>query len=91
MINTHLLILFVPTILLISITPGMCMTLAMTLGMSIGVRRTIWMMLGEVAAVALIATFTTMGVATIMLQMSGVFTVFKLAGAAYLVWLGIEL
>ena len=67
------------------------MTLAMTLGMSIGVRRTIWMMLGEVVGVALIATFTTMGVATIMLQMSGVFTVFKLAGAAYLVWLGIEL
>ena len=91
MINIQLLSLFIPTMFLISITPGMCMTLAMTLGMSIGVRRTVWMMLGELVAVALIATFTTMGVATIMSQMSNVFTVFKLAGAAYLVWLGIEL
>ncbi|ASM55958.1 hypothetical protein PNIG_b0353 [Pseudoalteromonas nigrifaciens] len=31
------------------------MTLAMTLGMSIGVRRTLWMMLGELLGVASVA------------------------------------
>lgn len=45
-----LLAVFIPTFFFVSITPGMCMTLAMTLGMSIGVRRTLWMMLGELVS-----------------------------------------
>lgn len=53
--NYSLLAAFIPTFLLVSATPGMCMTLAMTLGMSIGVRRTLWMMLGELTGVALVA------------------------------------
>ncbi len=47
-----LLAVFVPTFFFVSITPGMCMTLAMTLGMSIGVRKTLWMMLGELVVVS---------------------------------------
>ncbi len=47
-----LLVAFIPTFFFVSVTPGMCMTLAMTLGMSIGVRRTLWMMLGELVGVA---------------------------------------
>ncbi len=31
------------------------MTLALTLGMSVGYRRTLWMMIGELAGVALVA------------------------------------
>jgi polysaccharide export outer membrane protein len=49
------LAVFIPTIFFISITPGMCMTLAMTLGLKVGLRRTLWMMLGEVFGVALVA------------------------------------
>ena len=44
------------------------MTLAMTLGMSVGVRRTLWMMLGEVFGVALVAIAALVGVASIMLN-----------------------
>ncbi len=47
MINLTLLSVFIPTFLFVSITPGLCMTLAMTLGISLGVRRTLWMMWGE--------------------------------------------
>lgn len=32
--------------------PGMCMTLALTMGMTIGVRKTFYMMWGELAGVA---------------------------------------
>lgn len=39
--NTALLGMFIPTFFLVSITPGMCMTLALTLGMSIGYKRTL--------------------------------------------------
>ena len=55
-INLSLLGLFIPTFLFVSITPGMCMTLALTVGISQGVRRALWMMLGELLGVALVAT-----------------------------------
>ena len=39
------------------------MTLAMTLGLKVGLRRTLWMMLGEVFGVALVAVSAVMGAA----------------------------
>ncbi len=67
------------------------MTLAMTLGMSIGFRRTLWMMLGELVGVALVAVAAVMGVASIMLNYPDVFSVFKWLGGIYLVYIGINM
>ncbi|MCW9036205.1 MAG: LysE family translocator [Rhodospirillales bacterium] len=89
--NTSLLLLFIPTMFFISITPGMCMTLAMTLGVTVGVRRTFWMMWGEVIGVALVAGLAAVGVAAMMNQYPRVFEVFKYCGGAYLGWLGIQM
>ncbi|MFT4994163.1 MAG: homoserine/homoserine lactone efflux protein [Paraglaciecola sp.] len=85
------LLVFIPTFFLVSLTPGLCMTLAMTLGMSIGLRRTLWMMLGEVLGVALVAIAAVMGVAALMLNYPDVFTVFKWFGGAYLSYLGLRM
>ncbi|MBT1445686.1 LysE family translocator [Shewanella sp. JM162201] len=86
-----LLAVFIPTFLFVSITPGMCMTLAMTLGMSIGVRKSLWMMAGELVGVGLVALAAVLGVATLMLNYPSVFAVFKYLGGAYLVYLGVNL
>ncbi|ACJ29598.1 Transporter, LysE family [Shewanella piezotolerans WP3] len=86
-----LLAVFLPTFFFVSITPGMCMTLAMTLGMSIGVRRTMWMMAGELVGVALVAVAAVMGVASIMLNYPEAFAVLKWAGGAYLAYIGINM
>ena len=67
------------------------MTLALSLGMTIGVRRTLWMMAGELVGVALVALATLAGVATIMLAYPEIFVIFKLVGGAYLTFLGIQL
>ncbi len=80
MLNWSLLSVFVPTFFLVSLTPGMCMTLAMTLGMTQGVRRTLWMMVGELLGVGLVAVSAVIGVATIMLRYPMGFSAFKLAG-----------
>ena len=85
------LTLFIPTFILISISPGMCMSLAMTLGMSVGVRRTMWMMLGEVVGVAFVAIAAVLGIAAIMLSHPAVFSVFKWVGGLYLFYLGIKM
>lgn len=85
------LAVFIPTMFFISITPGMCMTLAMTLGLKIGLRRTLWMMLGEVVGVALVAILAVMGVAAIMLNYPSLFTWFKWIGGLYLMYLGFKM
>ncbi|MDC1319653.1 LysE family translocator [Litorivicinus sp.] len=86
-----LLGLFVPTFFFVSVTPGLCMTLALTLGMTIGVRRTLWMMAGELVGVALVVLATLAGVAAIMLEHPDLFIIFKLAGGTYLAYLGVQL
>ncbi|EGR1751392.1 LysE family translocator [Vibrio parahaemolyticus] len=89
--NIALLSMFIPTFFFVSITPGMCMTLALTLGMSVGYRRTLWMMIGELAGVALVSISAVLGIATVMLNYPWLFTVLKFAGGAYLLYLGIEM
>ena len=85
------LAVFIPTWFFISITPGMCMTLAMTLGMSVGVTRTLWMMLGEVFGVATVAILAVLGVASLMLNYPSLFAWFKWIGGAYLFYLGVKM
>ncbi|TCS43868.1 LysE family translocator [Reinekea marinisedimentorum] len=91
MLNMTLLAAFIPTFLFVSFTPGMCMTLSMTLGITIGVRRTLWMMIGELLAVGLVAVSTVVGVAAILMQVPWAFTVFKWLGGLYLLWLGYQM
>ena len=76
--DQNLLFLFIPTFFAVSITPGMCMILAMTLGMTIGIKRSLWMMAGELIGVALVALSALIGVATLLLTRPHLFLFFKL-------------
>jgi len=67
------------------------MTLAMTLGMSIGVRRTMWMMIGELIGVAIVAISAVLGVASIMLNYPDIFDLLKWVGGAYLAYIGVNM
>lgn len=69
----------------------MCMTLAMTLGMAIGVRKTLWMMWGELLGVATVAVASVIGVSALMLKSPLLFTLFKLVGASYLLYIGVNM
>lgn len=89
--NLVLLSVFVPTFFFVSITPGMCMTLALTLGMSIGYRRTLWMMLGEVIGVGIVAVLAVVGIASVMLNYPWLFTMLKTLGACYLFYVGVSM
>ncbi|TLP47126.1 LysE family translocator [Cohaesibacter sp. CAU 1516] len=85
------LTVFIPTFFFVSLTPGMCMTLALSLGMSIGYRRTLWMMLGEVLGVGLVSVAAVLGIASVMLTYPWMFLAMKTMGAAYLFYLGISM
>ena len=91
MFDSSVLFVFIPTFFFVSITPGMCMTLAMTLGMSIGIRRTMWMMIGELIGVSIVATAAVIGVASLLQDYPDVFSVFKWIGGTYLVYIGFNM
>ena len=86
-----MLAIFIPTFFFVSATPGMCMTLSMTLGMTVGIKRTFWMMAGELVGVGLVVVLSMIGVATIMLKYPSIFVIFKLLGGLYLGYIGIEM
>lgn len=89
--ESTLLIALITTFFFVSVTPGMCMTLALTLGMTIGLRRTMWMMVGELVGVGLVVVLSMLGVAALVLQYPQLFILLKLGGGAYLVYLGWQL
>ena len=67
------------------------MILSMTLGMTIGLKRTFWMMAGELLGVGLVVILSMIGVAAILLKYPSFFTAFKLVGGAYLAYIGVQM
>lgn len=82
---------FLPTFAFVSITPGMCMMLSLSLGMSYGVRGALPMMAGELVGVGLVACLSVLGVSAILLAYPAGFFWFKLLGGSYLAYLGVQM
>lgn len=89
--SVTVLSLFIPTFFMVSITPGMCMTLSLTLGMRFGMKAIFWMMIGELSGVGLVATLSAVGVAAILLTYPILFSVLKIGGGCYLIYLGLQM
>ncbi len=89
--NPELLWVFIPTIAVISLTPGMCMTLAFSLGLSQGYRQTLWMMWGELAGVATVVTSCVLLLTWIQSLSHIYFGALALIGGSYLLWIAYRL
>ena len=89
--STDLLWIFIPTIAAISLTPGMCMTLAFTVGLSQGYRHTLWMMWGELAGVATVVVTCVVLLGWIQALPKAYFTLLALIGGTYLLWVAYRL
>lgn len=89
--SPDLILLFIPTIASVSFTPGLCMTLAFTLGLSIGYKRTLWMMLGELSGVATVFAATFWSLGWLLSRDPVYFQVISLVGGAYLLYLAVRL
>lgn len=89
--SPDLILLFIPTIASVSFTPGLCMTLAFTLGLSIGYQRTLWMMVGELSGVATVFTATFWSLGWLLSRDPIYFQIVSLLGGAYLLYLAYHL
>lgn len=81
-------LLFAMTFFAISITPGLCMMLSMSLGAYLGVRRTMWMMAGELLAMSFISLVAMFGLTTIYLKFDYLLDFLKYLGISYLLYIG---
>ena len=86
----HLWWLFVAAVFLLSGTPGPNMLHVMTRSVALGFRRATAAMLGCLAAVCVALTASAAGLSAVLVAVPGAFAVLRIAGAAYLVWLGIR-
>jgi len=90
-VSPDLILFFIPTIASVSFTPGLCMTLAFTLGLSIGYQRTLWMMVGELSGVATVFTATFWSLGWLLSRDPIYFQIVSLLGGAYLLYLAYQL
>ena len=89
--SSDLILLFIPTIASVSFTPGLCMTLAFTLGLSIGYKRALWMMLGELTGVATVFAATFWSLGWLLSRDPIYFQIISFLGGCYLLYLAYRL
>jgi threonine/homoserine/homoserine lactone efflux protein len=84
-----LLIPFLVVVAVLTVTPGPDMALVLRNGVRGGVPAAWWTGLGCCAGIAVHATAAVIGLSAILAASATAFTVVKLAGAAYLIYLGL--
>ncbi|EHJ7668303.1 LysE family transporter [Campylobacter coli] len=82
--------LFILTFVSVSLLPGLCMSLAFSLGLSLGYKNTLWMIFGELVGLVLVVLCCALGIEFI-LRYENLFKFFQIAGALYLLYIAFVL
>ena len=90
MLDLQILTVFIPAVFVASITPSICMTLALSSGMKVGVFRSLWMIGGELFGLSLVFIASGLGMSAFVLQYPTAFFLFKIVGGSYIIYLGIK-
>lgn len=88
MVDVAVLLPYVLACLLFSIVPGPSVTLVVANSLAGGVRAGLLTILGTELSMLSMVFVVALGLEAVMSLVSGAFTVIKLTGAAYLVWIG---
>lgn len=83
-------LLYLAAVALLVLTPGPTMLMCMTNSVNHGARRAMTSVAGSVTAVLGVMLLSAMGLGAVLSASETAFTVLKVAGAAYLIWLGIK-
>jgi threonine/homoserine/homoserine lactone efflux protein len=81
---------FLGVALLLCFTPGPGVLMAVSNAMSVGPRRAIVGSMGNAVGVFLVSAVSMAGLGVVLGASASAFTVLKVLGAAYLIWLGIK-
>ena len=86
---THWL-LFCGVSLIMCFTPGPAVLLAVSNSVDVGARRTAFSSLGSSVGIFAVSGLAMIGMGTILSMSANAFLVMKVAGAMYLIWLGVK-
>jgi threonine/homoserine/homoserine lactone efflux protein len=82
---------FVVTIFVLIVIPGPSVLFVVSRGVALGRRAALATVLGNTAGLAVLALVVSLGLGSIVERSMTVFTVIKVAGAAYMVFLGVRM
>jgi len=88
--SLHLWLAYVGIIGVLIAVPGPSALISMTHGLRYGRRRALATVIGGVTAAMTLMTASALGLGAILAASTTAFTVLKVVGAAYLIWLGIS-
>jgi threonine/homoserine/homoserine lactone efflux protein len=83
-------LLFISFALAASFTPGPAVMLSIHNALHLGWRHALWSSLGNISGLLVLATLSALGLNAVLQSSELAFMVVKVAGAAYLIWLGIQ-
>jgi len=83
-------LLYVAAVALLILTPGPTMLMCMTNALNYGPRKAMTSVAGSVSAVLCVMLLSAMGLGALLAASEAAFTAAKVAGAAYLIYLGIK-
>ena len=81
-------ITFISTILALTLTPGPCMSLALNSGLTVGIKRTQIVGLGDYTGLLIYAILSAIGVGALISTSPSTFSIIQYLGSAYLLYLG---
>jgi threonine/homoserine/homoserine lactone efflux protein len=85
------LLTYVVTIFVLIVIPGPSVLFVVSRGVALGRRAALATVVGNTGGLAVLVVFVSLGLGSIVAESVAVFTVIKLAGAAYMVFLGIRM
>lgn len=83
-------VLYLAAVALLVLTPGPTMLMCITTSLNQGPRRAMTSVAGSVSAVLCVMLLSALGLGALLAASETAFTVAKVLGAAYLVWLGVK-
>ncbi|MGJ7488149.1 LysE family translocator [Variovorax sp. LT2P21] len=89
--TTQTLLLYVLASLMLAVTPGPTMLLALSNGIAGGMRRAAWGIAGASLGSSLAIAAVAVGLGSLLAASEWLFNALRAAGVIYLVWLGIKL
>jgi len=85
------LALYTAASFVLAVTPGPTMLLALTNGISIGMKRALWGIAGALLGSSLVIAAVALGLGSLLAASTLLFEVLRYAGIAYLLWLAVKI
>lgn len=89
--KTETLLLFLAASFVLAVTPGPTMLLALSNGISGGMRRAKWGIVGASLGSTIVIATVALGLGSLLAASEWLFNALRVAGVIYLAWLGIKL